>query len=196
MNLNTLKAFRHGVYSSMKQAQDALFNRVDALVSEERAKSLPELSLSPYFQRKWPSICEALEDGRIASKELHQVFIKHLPARVPMPLIAVDSTAIARPKARTSADRSAQHVHNLLESAKPVTYGWQFSTVVALPEKPSGGTYVLDQRRVETTTTAIQLAYQQLSEVAPQLPKETIALLDRGYDSAWLWLANRDDQYV
>ncbi|HVB24528.1 MAG TPA: transposase [Ktedonobacteraceae bacterium] len=152
----------------MKKAQDALFNIVDALASEERAHSLPELSLSPSFQRKWPSIYEALEDGRIESGELRRVFIKHLPVRHPLPLIAVDSTGISRPKARTSADRSPQYVHNL-------------------PEKPSGATYVLDQRRVDTSTTAIQLAYQQLSAVACQVPKETIALLDRGYDSAWLW---------
>lgn len=187
MNLNTLQAFRHEVYGSMKKAQDALFNLVDALVSEDRAHSLPELSLSPSFQRKWSSLYEALEDGRIASDELRQVFITYLPARQPLPLIAIDSTGIGRPKARTSADRSPQYVHNLPESAKPVTYGWQFSTVVALPERPSGATYVLDQRRVDTTTTAIQVAYEQLSVMAPRLPNDTIALLDRGYDSAWLW---------
>ena len=171
----------------MKKAQDALLNLVDALVSEDRAHSLPELSLSPSFQRKWPSLYEALEDGRIESGELRQVFLQHLPARSPLPLLAVDSTGIARPKARTSADRSSQYVHNLPDCAHPVTYGWQFSTLVALPEKPSGATYVLDQRRVETTTTAIRVAYQQLSAVACQVPKETLALLDRGYDSAWLW---------
>lgn len=187
MNLNTLKAFRHGVYQSFKQASDALFNLADALASEDRARSLPELSLSPCFERKWSSIYEALEDGIIEEKELQRVFLTHQPPRHPIPLVAVDSTSIARPKARTSEDRRAQHVHNMPESAKPVTYGWQFSTVVALPEKPSGWTYVLSQRRVETTTTAIQLAFQQLSELAPQLPKETIVLLDRGYDSAWLW---------
>jgi len=187
MNLNTLKAFRHEVYSSMKQAQDALFNLLDALVSEDRAQSLPELSLSPHFQRKWPSIYEALEDGRIEDQELQKVFSKYMPTRLPCPLLAVDGSSIARPKARTSADRSAQYVHNLPESAKPVTYGWQFSTVVALPEKPSGWTYILSQRRIESSTTAIQLASQQLSELAPQLSKDTIVLLDRGYDAAWLW---------
>jgi hypothetical protein len=187
MNLNILQAFRHEVYGSMKRAPDALFNLLDALVSEERARSLPELSLSPHFMRKWPSVYEALEDGRIEEGKLQQIFVKYLPARAPMPLIAVDSTSIARPKARTSADRSAQPVHNLPASAKAVTAGWQFSTVVALPQHPSGRTYVLDQRRVATTTTAIQTAYQQLAQLAPQLPPDTIALLDRGYDSAWLW---------
>lgn len=187
MNLNTLIEFRHGVYQSFKRAKDALFNLVDALASEDRAQSLPELSLSPSFERTWASTYEALEDGIIDAKHLQQVFLKYLPMRVPQLLIAVDSTHIARPKARTSEDRSAQYVHNLPESAKPVTYGWQFSTVVAVPEKPGGWTYVLDQRRVATTTTALQVATEQLSECAKLLPKETIALLDRGYDSAWLW---------
>jgi hypothetical protein len=187
MNLNTLIEFRHGIYHSFKQAKDALFNLADALASEDRAQSLPELSLSPSFERKWSSTYEALEDGIIDQEALQQVFVAHLPPRRPVPLIAVDSTSIARPKARTSEDRSAQYVHNLPESAKPVTYGWQFSTVVALPEKPSGWTYVLSQRRVRTSTTALQVAAEQLAQLARLLPKETIALLDRGYDSAWLW---------
>lgn len=187
MHLNTLKEFRHEVYQSFRRAHDALFNLVDALASEDRARSLPELSLSPFFERKWSSTYEALEDGIIDAKALQKVFLKYLPPRWPIPLVAVDGTNIARPKARTSADRSAQYVHNLPESAKPVTYGWQFSTVVALPEKPGSGTYVLDQRRVATSTTAIQVAAAQLEHLAPQLPKETIALLDRGYDSTWLW---------
>ena len=187
MNLNTLISFRHGVYQSFGRARDALFNLTDALASEDRAHSLPEWSLSPAFERKWSSTYEALEDGIIDVQRLQRVFLMHLPQRCPVPLIAVDSTSIARPKARTSEDRSAQYVHNLPESAKPVTYGWQFSTVVALPEKPSGWTYVLDQRRVATSTTALQVAAEQLSQVTKHMPKETIALLDRGYDSAWLW---------
>ncbi len=49
MNLHTLIEFRHEIYSSFRQAKDALFNLVDALASKDRAQSLPELSLSPYF---------------------------------------------------------------------------------------------------------------------------------------------------
>jgi hypothetical protein len=170
-----------------KQAQDALFNLVDALASEDRARSLPELSLSPFFERKWSSIYEALEDGIIDTKALQHVFIKHLPERQSVPLIAVDGSNIPRPKSRTSEDRSAQYVRNTSESAKPVTYGWQFSTVVALPPQPGSGTYVLDQRRVTTRATPIQVAEEQLRHLAPPLAKETMALLDRGYDSTWLW---------
>ncbi len=174
MHLHTLKAFRHEIYSCFGRARDALFNLVDALLSEDRAQSFPELSLSPHFERRWPSLYEALEDGRIEQNELQKVFVKHVPLPVERSLrIAVDASSIARPKAVTSADRSAQHVHNLPECDKPVT--------------PSSATYILENRRVTTETTALQVAYTQLSELAPQLPTSTIVLMDRGYDSDWLW---------
>ncbi|HET8846823.1 MAG TPA: hypothetical protein VFN35_35500 [Ktedonobacteraceae bacterium] len=51
MHLNTWKAFRHEVFVCFLQAQDALFETVDALLTEDRARSFPELSLSPHFQR-------------------------------------------------------------------------------------------------------------------------------------------------
>ena len=115
MNRNTLKEFRHGVYGSLRKANDALFNLVDALLSEDRARSLPELSLSPHFERKWPSVYASLKDGDIDQNRLRKVFVTHLPE----PLegtdlwLAIDASGIARPKAVTSEDRSAQHVHNL-----------------------------------------------------------------------------------
>ena len=59
MNLHTLNTFRHRVYESFEQAADALFNAVDALSSEAAARSFPELSLPPFFVRKWPSLYEA-----------------------------------------------------------------------------------------------------------------------------------------
>lgn len=189
MNLNTLKDFRHEVYGCFGRAKDALFNTVDALLSEDRAQSFPELSLSPHFERRWPSLYEALEDGKMDQKRLQQVFARYLPQpSSDHPLrIAVDTSGIARPKAVTASDRSAQYMHNLPEGTKPVTYGWQFSTVVVLPETPSSWTFLLDQQRVNTQTTAAQVAYAQLEQVVPLLPRDTIVLMDRGYDSAWLW---------
>jgi hypothetical protein len=41
MNLNTLKEFRHGMYTCFGHAKDALFNLVDALASEAGASSFP-----------------------------------------------------------------------------------------------------------------------------------------------------------
>jgi DDE superfamily endonuclease len=166
-----------------------LFNTVDALLTEDRARSFPELSLSPHFVRRWPSLYEAFEDGQIHQKHLLNVFTRFLPQSSVQKVlwIGIDVSGITRPHARTSADRSALYVHNLPECTKPITFGWQFSTVVALPQTPSSWTYVLDQQRVETQTTAAQVAFVQLKHVITLLPPNTVAVLDRGYNSTWLW---------
>jgi hypothetical protein len=189
VNLNTLRQFRHDVYESFKRSKDALFNTVDALMTETQAKSFPEVSQSLWFERKWPSLYEAFEDGRIDEKHLRAVFARYLPKPAPGKWlwIGIDATSIARPDAVTSADRTAQHVHNLPECKKPITFGWQFSTVVVLPEPASSWTYILDQQRVASETTAIEVAEAQLKRLVPHLPKNTIVALDRGYDANWLW---------
>ena len=79
MNLNTLQEFRHRMYHCFGNAKDALFNLVDALSSEAGASSFPELSFSPFFERTWASLYEALEDGQIDAERLRQVFVDFAP---------------------------------------------------------------------------------------------------------------------
>jgi hypothetical protein len=120
---------------------------------------------------------------------LREIFAHYLPKPHPgkWQWIGIDASKIARPDAVTSADRTAQYVHNLPECKKPITFGWQFSTVVALPEDPSSWTYQLDQQRVPSETTAIEVACTQIKRLIPHLPKNAIVVLDRGYDANWLW---------
>jgi hypothetical protein len=189
MDCTTMQTFRHEIYGCFGAAKDALFNIVDAVLTEDRARSFPELSLSPSFERRWPSLYECLEDGTINQQRLCQVFARYLPEQMRSQTlwIGTDVSGIARPRSRTSADRSAQHVHNLPECKKPVTYGWQFSTVVALPPTPSSWVYALSQQRVSTETTPAQVAREQLKQVLPLLPQDTISAFDRGYDATWFW---------
>src|SRR5881409_3329308 len=113
MNFNRLKQIRQQVYDCMERGADALFNLADALLCESQAQSLPELSLSPFFERKWPSVYEALEDGQINVERLRSVLVKTLLAQrgdnEPM-WIAVDASNIERPAAPTSADRGMIHL--------------------------------------------------------------------------------------
>jgi len=80
MNLNILQSFRHEIYSCFERAADALFNTADALLTETDAHSFPELSLSPCFERQWPSLYEAFEDGRIDHEALmyREVILGHI----------------------------------------------------------------------------------------------------------------------
>ena len=74
MYFNTLDHLRQQMYGCFERSRDALFNVSDALLSESQARSLPELSLSVFFQRRWPSVYEALQDGRINTERLRTVF--------------------------------------------------------------------------------------------------------------------------
>src|SRR3989440_8392784 len=108
MNLNTLQQFRHEVYDCFERAADALFNTVDALLTETQAHSFPELSLSPYFERRWCSLYEAFEDGRIDQERLRRVFVEYLmpPAQGERLWLGLDATSIERPEPPTSPDRT------------------------------------------------------------------------------------------
>src|SRR6266849_7358190 len=115
MNLNTLQAFRHGLYECLERAADGLFTTADALLSQPQAQSLAQLSLSPFFQRGWPSLYQALQDGCIATGKLEELFATFAPtptAGEPM-LLGLDSSSIARPLSPTAADRTLVYVPNL-----------------------------------------------------------------------------------
>jgi DDE superfamily endonuclease len=133
MHLNTWNEFRYAVYGCFLQGKDALFNLLDALLSECEAKSLIELSLSPLFERTWASVYEALTDGKIDEQRLRALFLEYLARPTgDQPLrIGIDASNIARPKAVTSEGRSRQKVPNLPDGEQAITYGWQFSTMVA-----------------------------------------------------------------
>lgn len=75
--------------------------------------------------------------------------------------ISLDSSNIARPEAATSADRGIIHVSNLPRCSKPISVGWQFSTVMLLPEEPNSWVGLLDQQRIVTHCTAIEVAILQ-----------------------------------
>lgn len=183
MNFNTLNVFRHEVYGCFHRASDALFDTVDALLTETQAHSFPELTLSPYFQRRWSSLYEAFEDGRIDHQQLGQVFAKYAPwpSSSERLWLGIDASSIQRPESSTARDRSVVYVPNVVTSGKPISYGWQFSTVVVLPEQASSWTYILDQQRIGSQQTSTQVAAEQLGQVLPHLPCRPIVTTDRWY---------------
>ena len=142
MNSDTLSAFRHDLYACFCQAGDALMNLADALLTETPAQSLPELALSPFFQRRWPSLYEALQDADIDREALQKLFAKYAPLPKPGERLVLggDASSILRVCSKTAKDRTYVHASNLPEGTKPVRAGWQFSTLVVLPETNSSWT--------------------------------------------------------
>src|ERR1700694_1070561 len=150
MNLNTLQAFRHRMYTCFGKAKDALFNLVDALASEAAASSFPELSFSPFFDRTWASLYEALEDGQIAAERLREVFVDFapLPAAGGIVFLGVDTSNLYRPEAETAEDRTLVPLANLPKNTHAASPGWVMSHVVLLPTQAGQATFILDTARV------------------------------------------------
>ena len=194
MYLNTLQSFRHEVYACLQRAGDALFEVADALLTDPSAQSLAELSLAPSFQRRWPSLYAAFADGRIDQQALSEVFARYLPLPADGERIwlGIDASSIQRPESKTARDRSVVYVPNLPQSSKPISYGWQFSAVVLLPQQASSWTYVLDQARIASHQSAIEVAATQLRQLLPHLPSRPIVTTDRWYGCAPFVLATAD----
>ena len=189
MNLNILHEFRHGVYGCFGNAKDALFNLVDALASEAGARSFPELSLSPFFERTWASLYEALEDGQMDTERLREVFVRFapLPQAGQVVFLGVDTSNLYRPEAQTAADRTLVKMANLPKTTHASTPGWVISSVVLLPSQAGQGTFVLDTVRVKSNELATQVAARQLQTVVKLLVARglsPIILGDRWYACA------------
>jgi len=184
MHFNTLYQMRQQMYGCFERSADALFNLSDALLSEPQARSLPELSLSVFFQRRWPSVYEALQDGRINAERLREVFVQALleskPADEPT-WLGLDSSSMPRPEAKSSRDRGMIYMPNMPHATKPVSVGWQFSTLMLLPEQPSSWVGILDQRRIASSQTAIEVGIEQLRAVLALTKRRVIVLADRWY---------------
>jgi len=193
MNVTTLQDFRQEIYTCMEGAGDTLFTVVDALTSESQAQSFPELSLSVFFPRSWSSLYKAFKRGKINRERLQDVLIKYIPPRYleGRLILGIDASQIERPCSETSPDRTAMPMHNIPHAAPKkstaITFGWKYSTVTVLPDKPGSWTYILDQQRIPSDKTDVQLAWEQIKEIVPKLPKRPLFLLDRGYVSVWLW---------
>ncbi|MHC5726014.1 MAG: hypothetical protein ACYTXY_18150 [Nostoc sp.] len=56
MKLAKLQEFRQAAYKHLGRAHDATFELTDAILLTRNAYSLADLSRSPVFRRKWPSI--------------------------------------------------------------------------------------------------------------------------------------------
>jgi DDE superfamily endonuclease len=185
MRVAVWQQVREQIYGCLKPAGDALFNLADALLSESQATSLAEWSLSPSFERKWPSVYEGLEDGSIDVDKLRAVWVAALLAEKgedELIWMAVDSSVIERPDAQTSEDRGIIHLSNLPLVSKPIGVGWTVSSVVLLASVPCSWVPILDVQRVRTEQTPIQVAIAQLQALKPLLGKRRVILLaDRGY---------------
>jgi len=140
--ISQLKQFRQELYEAFDLRRDALMELIDALSSTLNARSVVELSLSPFFRRHYSSVHDAIahlfrpsepEKADEERRAVEQKWVRLIASYLPEPqrqkfwLFGTDVVTIPRPFARTLADRTFVHQSNTLKGNKPVTIGHQYS---------------------------------------------------------------------
>jgi hypothetical protein len=186
-----LEEFRQVAYKHLGRAKDATFELTDAILLTRNVYSLADLSLSPVFRRKWPSIYEALQDSRPQRQKLMQLYIKQMPL-VGRPLLAGDHTNWSRPDAVTLQERTFEHSGTSIAGNKPITIGQGYSTIAWIPENSGSWALPLRHERITSWENPIEKAVWQLKQVCEHLPNRPISVWDSEYGCAPFVLKTTD----
>jgi len=95
MTWKNWQQFREAAYKLLGTGKDAVMDLMDAVLVTRSVHSFAELSMSPVFRRKWPSLYEALEDCSPQRRGLMKLYIKELPKNERI-ILAGDHTAYPR----------------------------------------------------------------------------------------------------
>lgn len=190
-HFNKLIRFRQAAYQNLGMAKDTLFELSDAVIGTPAANSFAELSCSKHFRRRWPSVYEALQDGRPNRKNLMQLYCHNVNTEK-RPILAGDHTAWPRPSAYTLRDRTVEHQPTPVPGNRPITLGHGYSTLVWVPENKGSWALPFLHERISSQETPFSVASQQLRSVQNQLPARVISLWDAEYGCATFLLATAD----
>ena len=186
-----LSAFRARAYERLGTAKDALFELMDAVLLTPSANSFAELSLSPVFRRRWPSVYESLQDGRPDRDGLLALYADLISGE-DRPLLVGDHTAWPRLSARTLRDRTIEHHPTKIWGNKPITIGQGYSTLAYLPDDARSFALPLLHERIQSTTDPIKKGADQLRRVCQALEGRPISLWDSEYGCAPFVEATKD----
>ena len=125
------RQFRADVYGTFQKRADAVFELIDALSSDTHARSPVELSLSPFFRRQYSSMYDGLDEWQYDAAALETVLLQALPELEPggFRLWGLDETPRRRQYADKLKDRGYVYVPNSVAGNKPVTIGYNYSTL-------------------------------------------------------------------
>jgi len=144
----TLTAFRAKIYSSFADRADASMDLLDALSSNEHARSPVELSLNGIFRRGHGSVYEAIRHSYGQSEKERETVLREQRAAIgsiiPLPSVrnhllwVLDVTPCFRPDGETVSDRSQVYA-----GQGQTIVGHHYSNVGIVPEQPHDSSWCL-----------------------------------------------------
>lgn len=167
--LNKLIEFRQRFYDCLTKAGDAQFQLVDALLSNMKISSFPELSLSPLFEREWSSAYNAVENGKQDSEPLRRLFCQQLPSEGPV-VCPLDTTVWPHPKARTLDDLVYEISPTKAARRHTAVVGHVYSILGWVPERGRSWGLGLSNEQMTLETDVLELGIKQVKELAQERP--------------------------
>jgi hypothetical protein len=181
-SLTVLQEFRNRLYSLLGNGKAALFDLMDAIMSTLSASSFVSISMSPLFRRRWPSIHEALQDGRPPRQELMKEYLKYIDTSKVV-MLGGDHTAWSRLHAPTLKERTYEHKAQAL-GGKAVTLGQGYSTLAWIPDMEGSWSLPLLHERITSAETPLCKAASQLAQVCAEIEMRVLFLGDSEYGCA------------
>ena len=167
MQLNKLIEFRQQIYdNALSTARDAQFELVDALLSNCRIKSFPELSLAAVHQRQWHSSYAALENGKQDKAWLRAYLCEQVPD-VSVRVFALDSSVWCHPRARTLEDLLYEYspTHSIKTS---IVQGHPYSMLAWIPQVKRSWALPVYNERITAQMDAIETGVTQVQWLCEQ----------------------------
>lgn len=173
--------FRREVYQNFEQRADTGMDLVDALTSALTVESPVAQSESPLFRRRFSSVYDFLQNGRILLPQLRQVLDRNQPEDAQTiagyEVYAVDCTDDPVPDAETLEDRSQMKKGR----SAPMQVAHRYSWLVRLAEWRTSWCMPQDIRRVSTASTDSAVAAEQVTALAERNDRPKVVVADSLY---------------
>lgn len=167
-HINKIIEFRQAVHvNGFGKQRDALSEALDALCVTGTLSSFPLLSLSKAFRRQWHSLYKAVERGRVREEWLSC----HLAQQVPdkgIQYYSLDSSAWARPRARTVDDRQYVYHPTAAINGGSVCIGYPYSLLDWVPQAHHSWSLSVSVKRIPSSMTAGEMGIDQINRTQPK----------------------------
>jgi hypothetical protein len=205
--IEKFRQFRHKLYTIIPSRRDTVMDLLDALSSNQTARSPVELSLNSLFRRDYSALYKAIEqfnfnrdctpdtdEGNCPSQEAEQIkkqqaLLPLIAEVIPAPvqrdfyLFGLDVTPVPRPYARTLEGRTFVYQPNTIKGNKPINIGHPYSILSVLPERSDSYNapwcIPLSAQRVLLHQKGTEVGSQQLKNALSnlQLPQDSLCVL-------------------
>ncbi|MFZ5884487.1 MAG: transposase, partial [Chloroflexota bacterium] len=142
-----------------------LFDTLDALLAGGAFASFAYLSQSERFQRRWPSLYAAVEDGQVDTQDLLELLVSQLPQQG-VCIFPLDSSSWSRLRSRVLEDLQYVYQASSAVDGGNITVGYPYSLLEWCAEPHSTWSLPLDVRRIASQQTAQEVGVAQIQALA------------------------------